>query len=322
MRESLLKVRGAVSTKDFTPVLTHFAFRDGTVAGFDGRMFIQAPLKLRLSCTVKAKLFITALDACDNEPDRIEQTETGLVINRGSFTATLPTGKIEEFAPATPDPRPVKRTAPLLPKLKQLFPFIGEDASRPWACGLLIDGLNAYATNNVCLARVKLPQAMPEAESPLNLPRFAIEELIRIDEEPISIARSENALTFYYKDKSWLRTVLFETNWPKPPREILDGIKADHKIHPELVEAVRTLAPFADEKAPVLWLDGDEVKTPDGERHAVHKMKYAMALGHGAYRVEALSLVLEAATHARWIDYPRVPWKGDGIDGIMVGVHR
>jgi DNA polymerase III sliding clamp (beta) subunit (PCNA family) len=323
MRDALIKVRGAVSTKDFVPVLTHFCFRDQTVAGFDGRMFIQAPLKgMKLNCSVEAKLFITALDACENDPETIVQNEANLEITRGGFTAQLPIGKAEEFAPATPDPKPVKRETELLPALRRLFPFIGEDASRPWACGALIDGREMFATTNVALARVWIPEPLPGKE-PLNLPRFAVEELLRIDEEPISIARSENTLTFYYKDKSWLRSVLFETNWPKPPGELLDGKRIKgHKILPELIEAVKQVVPFADPKNPVLWFDGDEVRTPEGQRYACRKLKSAMALGHGAYRVEPLALVLEAAQQALWIEYPRVRWSGVDIDGLLVGVAR
>jgi hypothetical protein len=44
MRDVLKFVSGAVSTKDVLPVLTHFAFRDQRVHGFNGRVHICAPL--------------------------------------------------------------------------------------------------------------------------------------------------------------------------------------------------------------------------------------------------------------------------------------
>jgi hypothetical protein len=58
MLDSLQLVRGAVSKERLVPVLSHFAFRDGRVCGFDGRTYINAPapditLNLTVPCGVR-----------------------------------------------------------------------------------------------------------------------------------------------------------------------------------------------------------------------------------------------------------------------------
>lgn len=330
MRDILNRVRGAVSTKDLVPVLTHFAFRDGVVAGFDGRLYIQAPLPKalrKLACTVDAAKFLLAVDACQGEPV-LTLTDGKLVITRDQLTVRLPVGKVEDFVPAMPDaaaPKAAKRL-PLLPALQRLLPFIGEDASRPWACGVLFSGTKAYATNNVVLVRTKLKQALPgkstvgKGSSDVNLPRFAVEELLRIGEEPTGIGRSDHSLTFHYADGSWLRTTLFDVVWPKPPDELLKPLGELWPVAKDLAAAVALVQPFCpDEKNPIIVLDGDTVRTMDGV-HSATVAGLKGALGHGAYRAEPLLTVLTVATHAAWGDFPRVHWLGPGLEGIMVGV--
>ena len=43
--------------------------------------------------------------------------------------------------------------APLLPTLRLLRPFVGDDASRPWACGVLMNGRALTVTNNIILIK-------------------------------------------------------------------------------------------------------------------------------------------------------------------------
>lgn len=323
MRESLNRVRGAVSTKDLVPVLTHFAFRDGTVAGFDGRLYIQAPLPKtlrKLACTVDAVKFLAAVDACDGEP-QLTVADGKLKVSRGNFAATLPTGDLAQFVPAMPDKAAEKPSwrSPMLPTLQRLLPFIGEDASRPWACGVLFSGTRAYATNNVVLVRTKLRQGLP-GKGDCNLPRFAVEELLRIGEEPTGIGRSDNSLTFHYADGSWLRTTLFDTAWPKPPDELLKPQGEAWPVAPELAAAVTQVQPFCpDPKNPIIRFSGTTVLTLEGVHSAV-VTGLKGPLGHGAYRAEPLLAVLAAASHAAWGDFPRVHWLGPELEGIMVGV--
>lgn len=321
MRDILNRVRGAVSTKDLVPVLTHFAFRDGTVAGFDGRLYIQAPLPKglrKLACTVDAVKFLAAVDACGGEP-QLAAADGKLKVSRGNFAATLPTGALDQFVPAMPDAPAGAKRLPLLPALQRLLPFIGEDASRPWACGVLFSGARAYATTNVVLVRTKLRQGLP-GKGDCNLPRFAVEELLRIGEEPCGIGRSDHSLTFHYADGSWLRTTLFDTAWPKPPEELLKPGHEAWPVAPDLALAVAQVQPFCpDPKNPIIVFDGDTVRTLDGV-HSAAVTGLKRALGHGAYRAEPLLSVLAAASHAAWGDFPRVHWIGSELEGIMVGV--
>ena len=268
MRDAFQVVRGAVSTKDLVPVLTHFAVHESRIHGFDGRVHISAPCKGLggMSFTVKADLLMAAIDACEGDP-KLAADDRTVTITGGTFTATLPTGDMSQFPlPAPPAKR--KGGVSKLPEvLKVLQPFIGEDASRPWCSSIKFGDGYACATNNVTLACCKLDTswcAMPDCA----LPIFAVDELLRIGRAPTHVAQDgDHALVFYFNGDIWLRTTLVDGGWP----DALAVVRAAHKdaklrpIHPGLAAAVARVQPFCpDPKHPMVQLVGDAVKTPDG----------------------------------------------------------
>ena len=99
MIETLRIVRGAVSTKDFVPILTHVAVHEGRVHAFDGRVAISAPIDLprSLSFTVPLIPFVAALEACEGAKIKIVHKDESVTVTAGTFRATLPTGKIADF---------------------------------------------------------------------------------------------------------------------------------------------------------------------------------------------------------------------------------
>src|SRR5882762_10311741 len=102
MLDTMNFVKGAVSAKDLVPALTHLAVNGGRVHGFNGRVHISAPCKLLAgySFTVPMISFVAAIEACNGETHLL-QVEGKQVLSvrsgKGSFSATMPYGKIEDF---------------------------------------------------------------------------------------------------------------------------------------------------------------------------------------------------------------------------------
>lgn len=325
MLDALTRVRGAVSTKDLVPVLTHLVFDQGKVAGYDGRVYIQAPLPRRyrdLRCTVKADRFLAAIDACQGGDPDLQQTDGKLRVAYGDFAADLSTGDVNLAVPPQPDPPGrVKVPADFLGRLATIRPFVGEDASRQWACGLLLDGGQAYATNNVCLASCRLSDL---GQDPVSIPAWSVDELLRIGDQPTGIGRSHTSITFHYADKSWLRTTVFDTAWPKPPQSLLDDtrvVTAMGAVTPDLKDAVQKVLPFCpDPKNPIVQLGPRQVSTLAGDFSARVDGVGSMDM-QGTYRADALLLVLAVADCVDWSQFPRTWWQGAGMRGLLVGVH-
>lgn len=326
MRAAIDFVRGAVSLKDAVPVLTHFAFHDGKVQGFNGRLSISSPFPSKdLSLTVPADRFLSALDA--NVGDiKLSLKDDRLHLKAGKFSARLPIGAIIDFPLSTPDPNPRKlKRGRLLEILKLMRPFIGDDASRPFCNGILFRGKYAYATNNVILIRV--PLDFPLTKATCNVPSFAVDELLRLNIEPYAIAESDSTLTFDLGKDLWLRTSLFNATWPKDPDQLLEmEAKKGEKfglVPKSLLDAVLRISPLCpDLKNPVIRFEADgSLRTLQGPVEAEIAAGRAPGFEVSAFRSEPLALALGIASEIAWNSAPRLRFKGHGgVLGILIGV--
>lgn len=316
MLETLKLVRGSVSTKDLMPVLTHFLLMEGEIRGFNGRMAITAPAPdlHDIAVTVPAEPFLRAVDAC-GEKVKLKTTKDGRLEIRGpSLRVTLPTGNTDDFPLLKPEGKKTKLDFPLLTHFAKLQPFIGDDASRAWSCGILIKDGACYTTNNIVLAKTNLGGVFPH----LNLPVFVVNELVRIGLEPEAIYTAKDSITFMLPDGVWIRSQLFDAAWPKEPEDLLPKAVRKTPLPAGLKEAVERVLPFCpDPHMPIIHFDGEKVRTAEGQFSAEVT---GFNLPAGAYQGQHLLAVLAAATSANFKAYPIVPWQGDGVQGIIIGV--
>lgn len=318
LQESLRLVRGAVAVKDLIPVLTHFHIYDGRIQGGNGRIAIDVPAPEELkdfNITVPAERFLKAVDACDGEP-KLSLTEAGkLRVSKGSFRALLPLAKHNEFPiMKCGDLKPWKEV-PLLNAFRALRPFVSEDASRPWSCGILVDGHHCYATNNIILARTKVMLTEPFH---FNMPVFAVDELLRIGREPQGTIQDENSVTVDLGDGIWFKSLLYTTEWPNVSSMF---IETDIEVPDKLLEAVIKILPFCpDPKYPKIRFSEDGISTEDGEMSASIE---GLSLHESSFRAEPLLAMLRVATHFDPTPYPDpCPFSGPEVEGIIVGVRE
>jgi DNA polymerase III sliding clamp (beta) subunit (PCNA family) len=322
MREAFDRVKGAISRQDIVPALSQFAVKEGRVYAFDGRVQISTPVKALATAgafTVPAMRMLAALEACLDHAPEVRVEGGRLYVKGGAFRAAMPLGAVETY-PFVNDTSAQKKplAAGLLTVLRTLRPFIGEDASRAWCASVLFDGKHATATNNVILARMPSPNGMPACAIPV----AAIDEMLRLDEDPIAVGVSQTNVTFHYKDTTRVCTTLVIAPWPDVAA-VLEPVHKGAKMREvtdSLESAVQRVARFApDLKLPVVCLTDGRVETPAGELSAV--VEGIDNIAPGTYHASPLLLVLEAATHADWSRFPRVPWSGSGkLVGVLMGV--
>lgn len=313
MNNTLRLVRGSVSTKDFVPVLQCFHFYNGRVQGQNGRIAIDAPFPNLGDFTVPAERFLKAVDACDDAPT-VALTDGGkLSVRKGKFRALLPLGEHSAFPLATKEGALLSAGGGFLPMLRKLRPFISDDASRPWSNGILLRDGYAYATNNVIMART--PFAWDFGD--INLPVYAVDELLRIGEEPAELLLQESALTFVLGD-AWLRAQLLTGEWPDVASR-MDVLEQGAPVPDGIAAAIEKILPFCpDPKLPEIVFSKDGISTAEGEHCAAVE---GITLPAGRYRAEVLLLVLTVATHMNLAAYPApIAFEGDGVEGVFVGL--
>lgn len=320
MLHPLKFVQGAIQRNGVTPELEHFIIKDGRITGFNGYMALSAPLGLDLTAMPKATTFHRAMQAC-GDTIAISMTESGrLKIVSGAFSALVPCIDRVIY-----EAEPQGERFPAPPGLAQTFarmlPFIGDDASRPWAMGLSI-GEGAYtATNNVILYQVWDGHALPA----INCPRFAVAEVARLKEDPVELMIGEGSLSFLYPDGRWLRTQVLADDWPVDTmRQILDRPSAPLPVPDGFFDAVDTLAPFAADGplTPIrLTGDGMWVQNMDGTEAEVALAGLPPARDL-AFRLKALQM-LKGELQA--IDFSLAPspclFFGSSSRGALIGMN-
>lgn len=316
MLKELKFVMGAVSKKDMIPAMKHFAIEGGKVRAYNGTLALCSPIPFNIDCYPKADMLYKAIANCD-ETVTLALTPAGkLSVRSGSFRALINCVEKSEVHLEPEGTLTECDGEALLRAFKLLEPFVGDDASRPWANGVLLRGQSAFATCNVVLVEYWLGINLPRT---LNVPAAAIREVIRIGEPPARLQIAENSISFLYSDGRWIRTQLFSTEWPDLAK-VLDRAHSAGPIDDRIFDALAKLKPFTDKSDRVLFRAG-VVSTHENEDEGGH-VDIDGSTMQGIYSLEMLALLKGVATHADFSAYPKpCLFFGDMVRGAIVGRH-
>jgi hypothetical protein len=319
MLDALKFVNRATADKDIIRSLTHICIHDGKLQGADTKMSIEAecPELAGQSFTAPAEKFIKAIIGCKGDPTITPNADGTVKISHKRFRVTLPTLNVadyprSEFKPD--DAVHIDAPSGFIAALRKLLPFVSQDASRPWSLGVCLRPDYFYATNNVTMARVPVAWNGPV----INLPRYIVQELLDIDQPVLEIWASASSISFKF-DKAWMRAQLYTDSWPESVAKMFDAPRTYEKVPLGLLDAVEQLIPFCpDVKFPSIHFRDNGITTANGLQSAEIGFDWK---GVGVYRAEVLQLVLGVALEWDPTAYPKpVFFKGDGIQGMMVGI--
>lgn len=314
---SLKFVRGVVRKNKLSPELEHYQIKDGWVTGYNGHLALSAPVDIEFEAYPNAKMFSQAVEACaDGESTALYMTKAQrLAVRSGGFKAFVPC--LEEISfPLSPQGQRYETPDNFIEDIMQMMPFIAEDASRPWAMGMLVvDGMY-MATNNVIFVQKWSGHTLPR----FNFPRFAIQELIKIGVQPSYIQADSNSVSFHYDDGRWVRTQLYEDKWPFDKLASIMEVEHETVAIPEgFGAAVEKLAPFLDEKSSAVYFDEEGIGTSTQEEDGVHIAISGLPFGP-IFSIHQLRILAQVATEIDWNLYPRpCIFYGDRIRGAAVG---
>ena len=244
MIDAIKFVRGAVAKKDYIAELTHFRIAGGRISGFNGVMALSSPLDLDINANPKATTFAKALNTCEDTIS-MHLTPTGrLSVKSGKFRALIECLDDEYIsAPLAPEGVDIDVGPSFMKAIRAVNKFQGIDASRPWSMGVLFTKQSVMATNNVVFVEYWHGHMMP---FDMNIPTVAVNELLRINQDPIRVTATESSITFHFENDRWLRTQLVTTGWPDKATQLLDR-EFDYSPMPEdFFTGLATIKPFLD----------------------------------------------------------------------------
>ena len=316
MLTTLKFVQGAVASKDLVPALTHFRIVNNTIRSFNGILAINSPIDLDIDCTPKAVPLVKAIQNCTTTVEMKMTPKGRLSIKSGKFKALIDCLEIETpHVEAEGDEIEIDGGA-LYTALKMVSPFISTDAAKPWSHGILLSNQSAYSTNNIIFVQHWIGTVFPK---PINLPREAVKEILRVGEPPIGARLGEKSITFLYPEGRWIRTQLIQQPWPDV-FHVLDCPEANMQpIDKELFEALDHIKPFINKSEHVYFLDGTictSVNPEEGASFEMTNFNYP-----GAYQWSFLNMLKNKVEKIDFTQYPKkCPFEGGMIRGVIIGL--
>jgi hypothetical protein len=337
--DSLKFVSTAVAKKDFVPELMHFKIKNGRITSYNGRIALSSPIDLDLDIQPAAIPLINAIRACETtETIALNMTPVGrLAVRAGSFRAyinCLP----DDQTGFTVEPEGEKFFVAynFLDGIKAIAPVMGVDASRPWSMGIKIQDELMYATNNILLVKYwfgipypiikgsieEVPTLQPIPRINTIIPSDAINELLRINENPEIIQATSNSITFHFSGERWLRSQLIESSgWPDDIiKRVLDQpVGVQIRLPKNFEEALETLGAFLGESN-TIYLTTDRILTSrhEGEGACVETDLDLQEMQ--AYSHHNLKLLCKVAETIDWSSYPRpCVFEGKNLLGVIIG---
>ena len=315
MLEALKFVQGAVARRDFVAALTHFQIKEGGIKGYNGMLALYSPIDLDLNANPKAAPFAKAIQTC-KDTVQLNMTAAGrLSVKSGGFRAYIECLDEQIFSDIHPEGQDIALDGHFLDILKTLAPFIAEDASRPWARGILFRGPSAFATNNIILVEKWLGFNFPVE---VNIPKPAVQEILRIGEEPERLQMDGRSITFHFKNGRWLRSQTYDLGWPDLAK-VLDRAGAPKPIPDGFFSGLSDLAPFLDDLERIFFKEG-ELTTSQTEGLGA-AAKVAGVPSQGCYNYHQLHKLDGVADSVDFEAYPKpCLFYGDKLRGAIVGI--
>lgn len=321
MLEALKFVQRGVARRDIVPGLTHFRIKDGRVTGFNGSYSLSAPVDIGFNVAPSAGAFVKALDACEDVITLKMDNEKSLLVRSGNFRTSVPCIPLESVPTVTPEGVMVDPHDSILGALELLKPFVGVDASRPWATGVLFNKQSAFATNNIIVAEYWLGTHFPHT---VNVPSGIVDEVIRVSEELTMLQIASGSITFHYADGRWIKSQLLALDWPDII-SVLDNAWKNTKLKPVppgLPEAVEKLSRFGDKKDCRTYFRGTDIAThTEGAVDGGALVELQGIPNKGCYHTRYLNDVFDIAERIDFDAYPHpIPFTGARVRGAMVGI--
>lgn len=318
MLAELKFAQGAIKRNGISPELEYYQIKNGRVIGYNGHMALSSPIPLDIEAKPKADLFYKALDAC-GESITIDTTAGGrLHIQSGRFSAYVPCIDKDVYEIV---PKGVLHESPpgMAQAFRRMLPFISEDASRPWAMGLLVDNGCLTATNNIVIVQEWVQHKLPT----FNCPRYAVAEIARIGRDPVGIQISDGAVVFHYGDGAWLYAQTLATEWPVEQMNHILSAPADlQPLVPGFFSAVDELAPFIlDGHYSGIYFHADAMTSATSGAEEGARIEIAGINEGPIFHAKALQLLSGLVEAIDWSLYPKpCLFSGKNIRGAIIGL--
>jgi hypothetical protein len=313
VKESIDKVRRALSRQGIVDRLTYYLVKDGFVCASDGRMTAGAPFPSNLTFLVPGGEFEKVVDHLQGNTTELTLLDGKLLLKSGRLRATIETLPLDQAFYPHPEGAWLPPPDGLVEALRRVRPFVSDNATRPWALCVSLRTGAIMATTNVALVEVACPALLCDE---LLLPCWAVDFILFHPAKLTGVIFQQNNACFQWDDKSWMVSQLGEGKFPEVCSGMLDnGEDPTWEIPQEWRDALIGISKLCSGEI----LCGAVSMVGKTEKSVV---EYEVTSPAEASKWEQryLTTVVQAATHLALTSWPKpARFKGTGIRGVIAG---
>lgn len=315
MKEAVAAIKAALSSKDLGAFLNHYLISDGELVATDGKITSGYPADYSISALVPGPEFEALVGKL---ADGIVATELDgkikLAAERMHGTIqVLPPGTVAFMRPEGEFSAPPEG---FVKALRVARNFIADQAVNMWGlCACLRTGA-ILASNNISLVEVECLGLVTERD--ILIPSPAVDFIIGAKAEMTGMLTNANHAGFQWADGLWLRTQLVDDVFPANAANLL----INKQPTPVAIsrEWKKGYSAVADISEAIISIHPDKIVGGKGKAVVEYEIATEGLGSEVHFNPKFLDIVMDVAKSWDPQAYPKlVPFRGDGVYGIVVG---
>lgn len=199
-------------------------------------------------------LLLAAIARCGEQYSITQLSPEKLLVRSGDFHAYVPCLDPSKLSWCVPDALAGTLDDRFMEALEKVAGLAVTNSERVIECSIQLNDGSVIATDRSVIMEAWHGNAFP---SGLLLPKVAYTKLRKAKKRIIGFGFSEQSVTFYFEDQSWLLSRLFLDKWPPGIQSHLTPDSVSHPIDASFFEAVKKVSPFSNN----IYVDGNLVSS-------------------------------------------------------------
>lgn len=316
-----LKFCGGILSDKGSPNETHILLNNKTVTAFNGIIAAGHIIEEDIYAAPNNKLIIDAMVKCGQTYSFVQLDNNRLSIKSDKFKAIVPCIDPMILSGIMPDNPVAKIDDKLKIGLEILNPLVNENAQRILLASILIQSGSMLATNGSLILEYWHGIDLPT----LTMPKSIVDPVTKTNKKLFEFGFGHSSVTFWFEDRSWIRSQLFNEPWP------LNNVKAifnrDANLWPipnGFWEGVEAVAPFSETGD--VYFGNEIIKSHPIDSDGVGATYEVAGLPKGPiFNIKNLMMI---KPHVKMIDFlakgdtnstTMLMFQGDNLRGAMLG---
>jgi hypothetical protein len=302
-------------TKNEGPINeTHIHLGAHWATAFNGTIAAGHPIGEDIFACPQAKTIIEAISKCNEQISFTQLDSNRLSIKSGKFKAIVPCIDPMLLNVAIPD-QPI---ALIDDRFKEGLSIVGilanEHSQYVHLASILMNGQSLYSTTGKVIFEYWHGVDLPYG---ISLPKALVDPLTKVNKKLARFGFSRTSVTFYFEDRSWIRSQLYLEQWPDIA-SILNKPSNAWPVSADFWNGLEAVAPFTDS---FIYFDAGLMRSHDNAAQGASYEVPGLPKGL-AFPAKQLAMIRPYAKSIDFLAKDCLMFFGDRIRGVIAGINR